>query len=277
MCQPHHSVLPIQTGASRGETESPGWVSAQLPPGEARHASCNPVGHGAHRGSGRHSWVRHHKSLLWRGGEGKGGEACHGCPVFVLGLWRICGIVPLRGVGLNLLVSLGENSHCRPGSSINLLVRFDPLRSYGELLLWAESHLFSESAEPSVWHRRAGQGWGSLPGLAKVVSEHPQHALALSLVLTLLVSRGLLPSRQKTKGRKALTQSLCCGLACCIREGVSRITLSLCHPTPLLRRRRLLRRGHPWQPWSLWGLRAGSLSPGPPFSALGPPLSVQGL
>lgn len=54
--------------------------------------------------------------------EGRGraltlqGVACHGHPVFVLlGLWRICGIVPLRGVGLNLLSAPGEDRHSRPG------------------------------------------------------------------------------------------------------------------------------------------------------------------
>ena len=108
-CLSSHTLsFLIWSRASRSETGAPGWVSAQLLPG-------GPWGSPWVRG--RHSCVRHHKYLLRRGVVGRGcaltlrGEACHGHPMFVLlGLWRICGIVPLRGVGLNLLSAPGGGS-----------------------------------------------------------------------------------------------------------------------------------------------------------------------
>lgn len=87
----------------------------------------------------------------------------HVCSARALpGLWRICGIVTFRGVGPNLLVSprrVGASSTLGLAGSINhLFVSFDPLLREPELLLWAESCLSSERAEPSVWDGRAGQG-----------------------------------------------------------------------------------------------------------------------
>lgn len=68
-------------------------------------------------------------------------------PLFVLlGLCRIFRIVPLRGVGQNLLSSPGRIINLGLAGSINhLLVSFDPLLREGERLLWTESCLFRES------------------------------------------------------------------------------------------------------------------------------------
>lgn len=81
------------------------------------------------------------------------------------GLWRICDIVTCRGVGLNLLVNPGKGwgiiTSGQAGFINHLFVSFDPSLTEPGLLLWAESRLSSERAEPSVWDGRAGQGKGS--------------------------------------------------------------------------------------------------------------------
>lgn len=176
------SYYPIRTEIRTGEAGSPAWTSAQLPPGGPSLEAPALWAPGFTMGQRKAFLCQGITGSCW-GREGRDrtltlpGEVSSPAPspCVPLGLCRICGIVPLRGVGQNLLSSPGRIAAPGPAGSINhLLVSFDPLLREGELLLWAESHLFRERAEPAVWGTRAGPGQGSArtPGFLEVL-EHP--------------------------------------------------------------------------------------------------------
>lgn len=113
-----------------------------------------------------------------------------GHSVFVLlGLWRICGIVTLRGVGLNLLVSPGRFGALLPQAwQVPLITLLSVLILYRESKssCFGLNHPFSER---ELSHQLGQEGWAGsgsarIPGLARLL-EHWQRALALSLLIPL--------------------------------------------------------------------------------------------